>query len=93
MSQRQARIYFQQLHAEREAASNYPGRKQRLRRTLGKEEKQFLESRFLSRPQGWDTNITKQIAFILNISRKKVSQWRWLRARREQSEQNPAETI
>lgn len=48
-----------------------------------KAEKAYLEQRYRESPYNWDARTTEEIAVRLNMTRKKVTQWRYVRSRKD----------
>ena len=50
---------------------------------IRKDEKEYLEQRYRENPFVWDARTTEEISILLGMPRKKVTQWRYVRSRKD----------
>ena len=55
----------------------------RRRHMIRKDEKEYLERRYIENPFVWDARTTEEISILLKMPRKKVTQWRYVRSRKD----------
>ena len=55
----------------------------RRRHMIRKDEKEYLERRYIENPFFWDARTTEEISILLKMPRKKVTQWRYVRSRKD----------